>query len=75
MNIYKTTSIVIGLFLFLLPFIFDITPTAVSIICIAAGIRTLASVWLRKRDALFYMVNGVCLAAMVVAVILLIIQR
>lgn len=75
MNTNKTTSIVIGSFLFLLPFIFKITPLAVSIICIAAGVRTLASVWIKKRDALFYIVNGSCLAAMLVAITMLIIQR
>ena len=75
MNTNKTTSILIGSFLFLLPFIFQITPLAVSIICIAAGVRTLASVWIMKRDALFYIVNGSCLAAMLVAITMLIIQR
>lgn len=34
MNSNNTTSIIIGSFLFLLPFIFDITPTAVSIMSI-----------------------------------------
>lgn len=75
MNPKKTTSIVLGAFLFLLPFIFDISPVAVSILCMAAGVRILASVWITKRDVWFYIVYGLCLVAIVVAIVLLILGR
>lgn len=75
MDLKKATTIVIGAFLFLLPFIFDISPMAVSILCMVAGVRILASVWITKRNVWFHIVYGVCLVAIISTIILLIVQR
>lgn len=67
-NIYR---LVVGVCFIIAPSIFDHISMGISIIFVAAGLQRLTSIWLIKRARLFYIINGIYVAAMVTGAILI----